>query len=118
MRNLAPYIGTWRIIEMDQWDRDYMDAEVPAYITIERTGQGQFQFGYVCGYLTGEITDDFGVEHFSFDWEGNDEMDDASGSGWLRVVGKGRLEGKLRFQGSDSTKLVAELQKAPAGKRR
>jgi hypothetical protein len=118
MNKLTPYIGTWRITEMDQWDRDYMDAEVPAYITIEREGQGRFQFGYVSGELSGEMIDDFGMEHFSFDWEGNDEMDDASGSGWLRIVEKGRLEGKLRFQGGDSTKLVAELQAAPAGKRK
>ena len=27
-------IGTWRIIEADLWDRDYLDLVEPAYLTL------------------------------------------------------------------------------------
>ena len=28
------FIGNWRIIEMESWEADYFDREVPAHITI------------------------------------------------------------------------------------
>src|SRR5262245_46830642 len=107
----SPYTGTWRIIEMEMWDSDYLDAEVPAYITIKPDGSGEFQFGYVSGGIFGEIDSDSGAERFEFTWEGSDEMDAASGSGWLRPAGGDRLEGKIRFHRGDSSGLVAERQK-------
>ena len=27
------FIGNWRITEMEQWDQDFIDAEVPGYIS-------------------------------------------------------------------------------------
>ena len=27
-----PFTGTWRIVEMEQWDRDYIDLEGPGFI--------------------------------------------------------------------------------------
>jgi hypothetical protein len=27
------YMGTWRIIEMEQWDQDYIDLVVPGYFS-------------------------------------------------------------------------------------
>jgi len=43
------YSGKWRIAEMELWDTDYLDMEVEAYIEIEPTGSGEFQFGLVSG---------------------------------------------------------------------
>ena len=44
-------IGRWRITTMEMWDNDFMDAEMPAHISIHKNVQGDFQ----CGYVQGEI---------------------------------------------------------------
>ena len=46
-----PYFGTWRIIEMEQWDQDYIDLVVPGYIAFREDQRGEFQFGAVHGDL-------------------------------------------------------------------
>lgn len=51
--NKAPniFIGNWRITEMESWDADYFDMEVPAHIAIRKDLTGGFQFGLVQGQL-------------------------------------------------------------------
>ena len=34
-----PFHGRWRIVEMETWDQDYVDMEVPGYIELDKTGQ-------------------------------------------------------------------------------
>jgi hypothetical protein len=46
-----PYLGTWHIIEMEQWDQDYIDLVVPGYISFRKDQRGEFQFGAVHGDL-------------------------------------------------------------------
>ena len=41
------YFGEWRIVEMEQWDKDYIDLVVPGYFTVEKDGTGSFHFGTV-----------------------------------------------------------------------
>jgi hypothetical protein len=36
------YLGRWRIVEMEQWDQDYIDLEVPGYILFEENNSGEF----------------------------------------------------------------------------
>ena len=36
---------------MEEWDREYMDEEVPAYIRFEKKGLGEFQFGLLKGFI-------------------------------------------------------------------
>ncbi len=43
------YADKWRITEMEQWDIEYMDMEVEAYIQIDPQNSGEFQFGLVSG---------------------------------------------------------------------
>jgi len=38
------------------WDNDFMDAEVPAHITIHKNMQGDFQFGFVQGEIDGRTS--------------------------------------------------------------
>jgi hypothetical protein len=40
----SPFDGRWRIVEMEQWDRDFLDLESPAHITFESGGQGELHF--------------------------------------------------------------------------
>jgi hypothetical protein len=44
-----PYLGTWRIIEMEQWDQDYIDLVVLGYFSFRDDNLGEFQFGTVHG---------------------------------------------------------------------
>jgi len=64
--------------------------------SIKHDNQGKFHFGAVQGEIDGriEMLDD--VPRFSFSWEGNDEMDKASGRGWVMHDGK-QLIGHIYF---------------------
>lgn len=34
---------------MDQWEQDFVEAEVEGYVEFADNGSGEFQFGYVWG---------------------------------------------------------------------
>ena len=48
-------MGTWHIYEMELWDEDYFNTEVQAYIEINSSNRGYFQFGLVSGRIDGEV---------------------------------------------------------------
>lgn len=95
--------GTWHITEMENWDEDYFNMEVQAYIEIDKRGSGNFQFGLVTGQIDGEVVKDGAGKKLEFTWEGGDENDEASGSGWLKLKDKNTLEGKIKFHEGDSS---------------
>jgi len=101
------YEGVWHIIEMDAWDEDYCNMEVQAFIQIGSNGIGNFQFGLVSGEMDGEIIKTGDTERFEFTWEGNDENDPVSGSGWLMFIGKDKLKGRIKFHLGDASGLFA-----------
>lgn len=103
--------GIWYICEMGLWDEDYFDMEVQAYIKIEPDNCGCFQFGLVFGDTDGRIIDHPDGKRFEFTWEGNDECDLASGSGWVRIKEKDILEGEFRFHYGDSSTFLARRAK-------
>ena len=43
----TPFEGLWHIVHMSEWDEDYFNEEVQAFIEFEADGTGHFQFGYV-----------------------------------------------------------------------
>ncbi len=47
-------------------------------------------------------------EKLEFTWEGCDENDEASGSGWLRFKNKDVLEGRIKLHSGDSSLLSAK----------
>jgi hypothetical protein len=99
-----PFVGTWHIYEMSEWDENYFNMETQAYIEIQTNNLGTFQFGLVYGSLDGYLEQVNGQQRFTFTWEGNDEMDEAMGSGWLQLEGNDEVEGFLKFHlGDDST---------------
>ena len=103
-----PFQGTWNIYEMELWNEDYFNEEVQAYVEIIAGDRGDFQFGLVCGYLNGYLEQIDEVERFSFTWEGMDEMDDANGSGWLRLIGSDEVEGTIAFHRGDRSLFKAK----------
>ena len=74
----------------------------PAYILFGRQ-RGEFAFGCVTGAFAGGADSD-AVE---FDWDGNDEMDEACGDGWAEVQPDGSLTGEIRFHNGDEITFTA-----------
>lgn len=102
------FSGTWHIQEMGNWDEDYFNMEVQAYLEIEPNGAGDFQFGLVSGQIDGEVVREGKTERFEFTWEGSDECDPAFGSGWLKLKNSDTVEGRIKFHQGDSSTFVAE----------
>ena len=105
MRELTKFEGIWHIYEMELWDADYFNMEVQAFIEIDAKGNGEFQFGLVCGDL--DIDEIGGNGRMEFTWNGNDENDEASGSGWIELKDENTLEGKIKFHHGDNSKFEA-----------
>ena len=80
-------VGTWRITSMEVWDADYVDMQVPAYLTIRDDLMGTFQFGLVQGDIDARVSEVDGVAHVEFSWSGTDENEPLSGRGWMDVAG-------------------------------
>jgi hypothetical protein len=92
-----PFLGKWRITEMEEWDKDFIDAEEEGYIEFGKGGQGDFQFGYVHGFIDYNVETEAGKQRLDFSWEGSNEMDEAAGRGWVRMEDDGTLYGKITF---------------------
>lgn len=67
------FYGYWRIKEMEMWDQDFIDAEVPGYIQFDDDEMGEFQFGYVHGFMDCRLSTKNEKDFVEFSWEGNDE---------------------------------------------
>ena len=102
------FIGMWHIVAMEMWDASYFNMEVQAFIEIEPDETGHFQFGLVSGFLDGYVEhDEPGGDRFAFTWEGSDEMDPVSGSGWLRLEHPDEAVGVINLHLGDHSKLNA-----------
>lgn len=100
-------VGKWNIQEMEMWDGDYIHMETQAYIQFEENKTGEFQFGLVTGYFSGDVYKIGNEERFEFTWEGSDEYDQIFGFAWVKIASKGRLEGEFRFHNGDNSKFSA-----------
>ena len=103
------FFGTWRIVEMEGWDADYFNMEVPAHITIRRDLTGEFQFGLVRGELDGRVETVDGLTRFDFSWSGFDENDAMTGRGWLCLDGD-HADGHVFIHLGDDSAMKAERQ--------
>jgi len=101
-------VGRWRITHMDEWDQDFVDAEVEGYIRFKPDGGGEFHFGYVHGQMTCEQTEREGKPAVEWSWEGSDEMEPESGRGWAALGDDGTINGTLYFHGGDSSGFTAK----------
>jgi hypothetical protein len=94
--------GTWRITDMEVWDAEYLDMEVPAHITIRSDLTGEFQFGLLQGGMDVRVSTLDGVARVEFSWSGFDENDPVSGRGCMMVRGD-QAEGRFFIHlGDDS----------------
>jgi hypothetical protein len=96
----------WRIVEMELWDKDYIDLEGPGFIKFDKGGNGHFRFGAVQGDLDCRVENYAEIERIEFSWEGNNDADPACGRGWA-VLRNGTLHGRLLFHRGDESSFRA-----------
>lgn len=101
--------GRWHIVSMTDWDEDYFNEEVQAYIELEPNGLGSFQFGYVQGQIDWRTTNRDELPAVEFSWEGGDGADGTplTGRGWAVVEG-GELNGMIFIHLGDESGFVAK----------
>lgn len=116
MPKRARLAGLYRIVEMEQWDGDFLDLVAQAYIEIGADGSGRFQFGAVDGLMDCRSTMRDGKQAIDFSWEGFDEGDPVGGRGWAVLDGD-TLRGHLYFHMGDDSSLVAKRQESAPGRR-
>lgn len=107
------FVGNWHIYEIEKWNEGSDNIGIQPYIEIDSNNQGEFQFGSVTGGLDGQVVFDAErKQRWEFTWEGSNELDPISGSGWVRIKGPDILEGELRIhQGSRSKFLAKRAEK-------
>ena len=105
----SPLIGRWVIVSMSNWDEDYINEEVQAFIEFEPGQRGEFHFGYVRGGIDYRDVQRDGKPAVEFTWDGNDEMDQAQGRGWAVLDGD-RLKGMIFFHQGDESEFEAERE--------
>src|ERR1700722_8871944 len=100
--------GRWRIVEMDVWDKDFLDLVETAHLTFKGAADGEIAFGALKGFLDVRYgsRDDSACAEFS--WEGNDENDPASGRGWVVLGTAGRLVGHFYIHNGEDSGFVCD----------
>ncbi|MCW4465396.1 hypothetical protein OK351_07765 [Glutamicibacter sp. MNS18] len=88
-------IGRWRIIEMDNWDREEIDALEPSFITFSKGMHGEFAFIAAHGWMDCRPIEWNGHPGVEFTWEGNDDGDPVHGRGWVALVDDDEIEGHI-----------------------
>ena len=110
-----PFIGRWRILEMDVWDREYIDLVVPGFIEFERGNSGSFQFGTVSGGIDWRLSLRDAAPAVEWCWDGWSDADPGSGRGWAAIAGS-MLEGHIYIFGADDSGFTAQRMKPRAKK--
>jgi hypothetical protein len=115
---------------MELWDEEYVNMERQAFVEIGPDNLGSFQFGLVRGQLHGYVesleelagrearapTEPVPVR-FAFTWEGFDEMDERSGSGWMRLTSVNEAVGRIKLHLGDHSTFRAQRASASRSRR-
>jgi hypothetical protein len=104
MKTPKDFLGTWRIVETELWDKDALDLVMPAHITFTAEGHGNFQMIAV----QGDLDCRFERNRVEFSWIGDDEGDPANGRGWAEIGKDGKLRGRVYLQQGDDSGFVAK----------
>jgi hypothetical protein len=105
-------LGTWRMVEMELWDREDLDLVGPAFIVFGKDGTGRFAFIAVEGWMDCRDTPRDGRAGVEFSWECNDDCDPATGRGWAVLERDGSLRGRIYFHLGDDSGFGAERVEA------
>jgi hypothetical protein len=102
-----PYLGRWRILKMELWDKDFIDLVVEGHITFQKKNRGELQFGAVECVLDCRIEKVGEHERIEFSFVGQDEGEEVVGRGWALLEGD-RLRGRIYFHCGDESGFLAE----------
>ena len=108
--------GRYRIVEMPDFDPEYVDEETEAFIRFDHGRRGEFHFGYVHGFIDYRAAEREGKPAVEWSWDGNDEHHPAMGRGWAVLEEDGQLSGVIFFHQGDEWAFRAK--KWPGGKPR
>lgn len=97
-------VGKWRITQSEAWQRDHLDLCGPAFLRIDPGGTGEIAFGA----LTASVDGGFTPSGVDFEWNGAEEGDQVTGTGWADLRDDGRLEGEIAYDKGDDTTFIAE----------
>ncbi len=106
-RKSSAFLGTWDILEMEEFDREYLNLVTQAYIEFEGDGSGRFQFGAAVGFLDYELETQDDEPCVEFSWEGSDELTPICGRGWA-VLNQDTLNGRLFMHMGDDLGFTAK----------
>jgi len=115
MKTIKAYSGMWRITEMSEWDKDFIDLVAPGHIMLKSDGTGTLAFGAIEADLDCRIEKPGTIERLSFSFAGWDEGEDISGRGWAEISGNS-MSGWIGFHMGDETTFKA-LRKGTEGKK-
>jgi len=102
------FVGRWRIIEMEQWDQDYVNMTETGHITFKKGGVGNFHFGCVDAEL--DWRHDDAAQRVDFTFDGMCEGDQMTGRGWAKIDGKSMV-GQIVFHLGDESGFKAKKAK-------
>jgi cupin 2 domain-containing protein len=113
----SPFEGRWRITAMKVWSQDVVDAEVEGFVEFGPNGVGSFQFAYVSGDIDYRDSTRDGKPSVEWSWDGNDELDQAKGSGWAMIDGD-KIRGVIAILHGDQSKFEAIRKEQTGSKKR
>lgn len=84
------FAGRWRIVDMDNWDSDFLYLVEEAHLTFGGKSDGEIAFGALKGSLDVCYGTRDGLASAEFSWEGHGENDPACGRDWVMIGTAGR----------------------------
>jgi hypothetical protein len=119
LNSMKIFLGNWRIIETELWDREDLDLVAPALLSLKPKGVGQIAFIAIEAQLDYRVVMRDGLPGIDFSFQGFDEGDEVIGRGWAILQGE-QLQGRLFFHQGDDSSFVAQREthrKSPANRR-
>jgi hypothetical protein len=113
-----PFTGRWRIGSVSDWEDEYLDEEVQAFIEFDTNGSGSFQFGYLQGQIDYRTSNREGKPAVEFSWEGGDGADGTqlTERGWA-ILEDDELHGVIFIHFGDDSEFVAKKKGGKKTKR-
>jgi hypothetical protein len=107
----SPILGYWNIISLSNWDEDYVNEEVRAFIEFDNRRCGLFPFSDVRGNIDCRTTSREGKPVVEFSWEGGDGDDGPplTGRGWA-ILEKNKLHGMIFIHQGDESDFEVERE--------
>lgn len=109
LNSVKIFLGNWRIIETELWDRQALDLVAPAMLSLKPKGVGRFAFIAVEAQLDYRVVMRDELPGIEFSFQGFDEGDEVMGRGWA-MLQKGQLQGRLFFHQGDDSSFVAQRE--------